>query len=72
MTLEMLEQNVEILSEVSQNYKNLIGKKRIVKDKKEIENINTKLISYKKQLLYLSSLVKKLVDQEKNAGWFFK
>jgi len=68
MTLEMLEQNVEILSEVSQNYKNLIGKKRIVKDKKEIENINTKLISYKKQLLYLSSLVKKLVDQEKNAG----
>ena len=68
MTLEMLEQNVEILSEVSQNYKNLIEKKGIVKDKKEIENINTKLISYKKQLLYLSSLVKKLVDQEKNAG----
>jgi len=66
MSLTLLKQNAMILSEVAQNYENLLTKRKICK-KEDISKIDLQISHLKKQILYLLALIDKLAKEEKNA-----
>lgn len=66
MSLAMLKQNSQILLDVSQNYENLMQKKKTA-NKIENEKIEMQLKNFRSQFLYLITAINKSVQEEKNA-----
>ncbi len=62
----MLKQNSQILLDVSQNYENLMQKKKTA-NKIENEKIEMQLKNFRSQFLYLITAINKSVQEEKNA-----
>ncbi|GEM_PF-2207671 len=65
MSLALLEQNAQILSELARNYESLLEKKKQLK-KTEQETYEMMLRKFKTQFLYVLTGLHKLVEEEKN------
>jgi len=66
MSLAMLKQNAVILTEVAQNYQDLIAKRKTAR-KEDIQKIDLQIRNFRNQFLYLLAAIDRLVKEEKNA-----
>lgn len=62
----MLKQNAVILTEVAQNYQDLIAKRKTAR-KEDIQKIDLQIRNFRNQFLYLLAAIDRLVKEEKNA-----
>ena len=61
MSLNMLRHNIEMLSEISDNYYKLVEKKNSGDN-----TVDSQITNLKAQILFLQTAIKKSIDEEKN------
>mgnify|MGYP001597001233 FL=1 len=61
MSISMLRHNIEMLSEVSDNYYRLVEKKG-----SGDKTVDSQITNLKTQILFLQTAIKKSIDEEKN------